>query len=107
MASPAAKIKREVAHHKTLPYTREFIRNADGTWFARILEFPGCMIEGETEAEAMEMLEDAMEGWLTAKLEETNASPNRSSKKILVENSSSARRRAYTVIWSAAPNWKA
>ncbi len=50
------------------PYSRELKQNSDGTWFARIVEFDGCMTEGDTEKEALANLDDAMRGWLKAKL---------------------------------------
>jgi len=52
-----------------LPYTYELRRNEDGAWFACVRELPGCMTEGDTEAEALEMLEDAMKAWLQVAIE--------------------------------------
>ena len=51
------------------------MRNEDGTWFARIVEFPGCMTEGDTQAEALEMLDDAMKGWIQVQIAEKNPIP--------------------------------
>jgi len=53
-----------------LPYRREYVRNEDGTWFGRIAEFPGCITEGDTEAEAAANLTDAMRAWLEAQCED-------------------------------------
>lgn len=69
------KIEDEVNRIIARPYTRELIPNSDGTWFAKILEFPGCMTEGDTIAEAHEMLDDAMRGWLEVKLEDGDPIP--------------------------------
>jgi antitoxin HicB len=52
-----------------LPYTYELRRNDDGTWFACVRDLPGCMTEGDTQAEALEMLEDAMRSWLEVAIE--------------------------------------
>jgi antitoxin HicB len=52
-----------------LPYTLELRRNDDGTWFACVRELPGCMTEGDTQAEALEMLQDAMKAWLEVAVE--------------------------------------
>jgi antitoxin HicB len=65
----------EVQHYITLPYTRELVREDDGTWFARVLEFPGCMTVGETQQEALEMLDDAMAAWVRARLEDREKIP--------------------------------
>lgn len=51
-----------------LPYAREFVKNDDGTWFARVVELPGCMTEGDTPDEAMANLDDAIELWVGVKL---------------------------------------
>lgn len=57
------------------PYTRELTPNGDGTWFARVVEFPGCMTEGETPNEALANLEDAMVGWISVHLEDRDTIP--------------------------------
>jgi predicted RNase H-like HicB family nuclease len=75
MAITAADVLAEVERLKALPYTRELLPNEDGTWFARIIEFAGCMTVGDTQAEALGMLDDAMTDWLTAKLEDGNPIP--------------------------------
>ncbi len=60
----------------SLPYTRELVREDDGSWFARILEFPGCITVGDTREEALEMLDDAMASWIEAKLEGRESIPS-------------------------------
>jgi len=72
----ATTIEAEVARRRAMPYTRELVPNSDGTWFARILEFPGCMTEGDTQAEAIDMLGDAMDAWISAKLEDNEPIPD-------------------------------
>jgi antitoxin HicB len=57
------------------PYRRELVQNSDGTWFAKIVELPGCMTEGDTEAEALENLSDAMREWLRVQIEDGDAIP--------------------------------
>jgi predicted RNase H-like HicB family nuclease len=61
------------------PYARELKRNSDGTWFVRVVEFEGCMTEGDTEKEALSNLDDAMRGWVEASLEDGNNIPPPSS----------------------------
>lgn len=72
----ASSIKQNVKEYLDRPYTREFVPNDDGTWFARVLEFPGCMTEGETQIEAVSNLEDAMIGWIEVKLEDGELIPD-------------------------------
>ena len=51
-----------------LAYTRELIPEPEGGWFVRIKELPGCMSQGETPEEAMNMINDAMAGWIESAL---------------------------------------
>ncbi len=50
------------------PYIRIMIPDSDGSYFATILEFPGCYAEGETAEEAIENLESSAESWIKASL---------------------------------------
>lgn len=75
MIVTATDVPAQVQRLMALPYTRELLPNEDGTWFARIVEFPGCITEGDTKVEALEMLDDAMADWLTAKLEDSDPIP--------------------------------
>jgi antitoxin HicB len=71
----AIPMKEEVEAILARPYTRELIKNEDGTWFARVVEFPGCMTEGETAEAAIENLDEAMAAWVEVKLEDHDAIP--------------------------------
>jgi antitoxin HicB len=75
MATTAIPMKEEIKAVLARPYTRELIKNEDGTWFARIVEFPGCVTEGETAGEALENLEDAMAAWVEVKIEDGDSIP--------------------------------
>jgi predicted RNase H-like HicB family nuclease len=41
-----------------------------GVWIAECLNMPGCVSEGETREDALEMLQDAMRGWLAVMRED-------------------------------------
>jgi antitoxin HicB len=71
----AAGIESDARRYLTMPYTRELVREDDGSWFARILEFPGCMTVGDTREDALEMLDDAMLAWVEAKLQDRQVIP--------------------------------
>lgn len=71
----ATSINEEVERIIARPYTRELVPDEDGTWFARVLELPGCMTTGATETEAIENLRDAMEAWVADALEEGDPIP--------------------------------
>lgn len=71
----ADDVRKEIETYAELPYTRELVPEDDGSWFARVVEFPGCITVGATRAEALEMLDDAMAAWIEAKLEAGEAIP--------------------------------
>jgi predicted RNase H-like HicB family nuclease len=60
---------KDLEYYMALPYTKELRRNSDGTFFAKIRELRGCMTEGDTEKEALEMLRDAMAAWIESALD--------------------------------------
>lgn len=52
------------------PYSRILIPDEEsGTYTAVILEFPGCIAQGDTPQEAYEHLEDAAKDWIEAALD--------------------------------------
>lgn len=69
------EIERRIAEIKAKPYARVLVPEDDGTWFVRILEFPGCMSVGATVDEAMAMIDDAMTGWLRTMLQDGDSIP--------------------------------
>jgi predicted RNase H-like HicB family nuclease len=62
-------MKRTVEEYITLPYTVE-ITPDDGSYFVKVKELEGCMSVGESKADALVMIEDAMREWLTVAIEE-------------------------------------
>ncbi|MEO6836197.1 MAG: type II toxin-antitoxin system HicB family antitoxin [Candidatus Tumulicola sp.] len=71
----AINMTEEVKEILNRPYTRELVKNEDGTWFARVVEFTGCMTEGDTSEAALESLEDAMAAWIEVHLEDNDPIP--------------------------------
>lgn len=76
MTATIASLEEQIKAIKLRPYRRELIPEADGTWFIRIAEFPGCMSVGDTPEEAMSMIDDAMSEWLQVKLEDGDSIPD-------------------------------
>lgn len=68
-------MKKDIEYYLRLPYTRELLPEPEGGWFVRIKELPGCISQGETAEEAIEMIEDAMRGWLEVELEDGELIP--------------------------------
>lgn len=65
--APVNTIK-DLSYYLALPYTIELVREDDSTWFARVPELPGCMTEGNSPTEAVQMMYDAMSAWLEVAL---------------------------------------
>ncbi len=51
------------------PYARVITPSPDGGFTAEVVEFPGCVTQGETLEEAYANLDDAARGWLEAVIE--------------------------------------
>lgn len=63
------KIKERVEEYLKLPYTIKLIKEEDGTYYVSVEELPGCASMGDTPEEALEMIKEAMEGWIESNLE--------------------------------------
>lgn len=57
-----------IAPYLALAY-HHILRRDDELWAAEVLEFPGCFSSGDTAAEAIENLEDAMADWLRSEID--------------------------------------
>jgi len=65
------KNKKDLAYYLSLPYTVKLIPELeDGGYMVMIEELPGCLSQGDTYEEALEMIEDAKKGWLEVSLED-------------------------------------
>ncbi len=58
-----------------LPYSRELVPNEDGSWSARIGEFPGCMATGATRDEALTLLDGVQRGWIASAIRNAREIP--------------------------------
>lgn len=55
---------KNLKYYLNLDYTIRLKQNEDGSYFAEIEELHGCMTEGDTKQEALEMIDDAKKTWL-------------------------------------------
>jgi len=62
-------MNKTVEYYMGLPYTIELWRAPEGGWVVGVKELLGCLSQGETAEEALEMIQDAMQGWLEVALE--------------------------------------
>ena len=64
-----------------LKYPIRLIPYGDGSYFADIPDLPGCMTEGDSLEETIEMIEDAKRAWLEVALESGKNIPIPSTEK--------------------------
>lgn len=69
------RMNKDINYYLNLPYTHELIRESNGEWFIRIKELPGCISQGETQEEALRMIDDALRGWLETEIEDGETIP--------------------------------
>jgi antitoxin HicB len=61
-------MSKSLEHCLSLLYPIELIPDEDGYWFAQIPLLQGCMTQGSSREEALEMLDEAKELWLETAL---------------------------------------
>lgn len=66
---------KDVNYYLSLPYTIEITRADESTWFARVVELPGCITEGDSPEDAAAMIRDAMAAWIEVALEDGQVVP--------------------------------
>lgn len=66
---------KTMEYYLGLPYTIELKQDAEAGWFVKVKELPGCMSQGDTAAEALEMIQEAMELWLEVAIEDGDPIP--------------------------------
>ncbi len=68
-------MEKTLKYYQSLPYTLELTSDPDGGWVISVKELPGCISQGDTTAEALEMIRDAMAAWITVSLEDGDVIP--------------------------------
>ena len=61
--------EKNIAYYAKLPYSIEVTPSPEGGYVATIPDLPGCITQGETRLEVLEMIEDAKLCWLEATLD--------------------------------------
>ena len=67
--------RKDLKYYLSLPYTIQITREDETTWFARVVELPGCLTEGDSPEEAADMIQDALSAWLEVALEDGRPIP--------------------------------
>ena len=74
-------MNKKLEYYLSLPYPIELIPDDDGYWFAQIPLLPGCMTQGASRIEVLEMLDEAKVLWLETALNEGAEIPEPAAKK--------------------------
>jgi len=77
----SSRVRRAVTENKTLeyylslPYPIVLIPDEEGFWFAEIPLLRGCMTQGSSREEALQMLDEAKALWMEVSLERGHPIP--------------------------------
>ena len=63
------ELEKKVNYYMSLPYQIVITPSPEGGYSAKIPDLPGCITQGETRLEVLEMIEDAKICWLEAALD--------------------------------------
>ena len=69
------ELEKKLSYYMSLPYSIIITPSPEGSYSAKIPDLPGCITQGETQLEVLEMIEDAKRCWLTAALEDEDDIP--------------------------------
>ncbi len=61
-------MNKNLEYYLSLPYTIELKPDEDSYWFAKIPLLKGCITNGESRTDALDMLDDAKKLWLETAL---------------------------------------
>ncbi len=70
MQSEVFKMEKDLAYYMSLPYREVIEADPAGGYVGSIPELSGCITQGETKAEILEMLEDAKKAWISTALDD-------------------------------------
>ena len=65
-----SELEKKLNYYMSLPYDIVITHSPEGGYVAYVPDLPGCITQGETKLEVLEMIDDAMRCWLSAELEE-------------------------------------
>ena len=64
-----ATLQKDLKYYAALPYEILITPSPEGGFVATIPDLPGCITQGDTRLEVLEMIEDAKRCWLEAALD--------------------------------------
>ena len=68
-------MEKNLDYYAALPYDIVVTSSPEGGYVATIPDLPGCITQGDTRLEVLEMIEDAKLCWLAAALEDEDDIP--------------------------------
>ena len=70
-----SELVKKLNYYMSLPYEIVITPSPEGGYAAKIPDLPGCITQGETRLEVLEMIDDAKRCWLTEELEDEEDIP--------------------------------
>jgi antitoxin HicB len=64
------KMDKTIDYYMGLPYTIEMVPGLESGWVVSVRELPGCISQGDSPQNAVDMIREAMCGWLEIALED-------------------------------------
>lgn len=74
-------MEKDLEYYASLPYRIVFYPSPEGGYAVEIPDLPGCISQGKTLEEAVEMIEDAKRCWIADALERGEPVPEPSEEK--------------------------
>jgi antitoxin HicB len=68
-------------YYMSLPYRVVLEPSPEGGWITSIPNLPGCITQGETQEEALHLIEDAKAGWIDIALQDGDIIPEPDTKE--------------------------
>lgn len=68
-------MEKNLEYYMSLPYEEHVIPSPEGGFVGTVPDLPGCITQGDTRAEVVEMIEDAKRCWLAAALKDEDDIP--------------------------------
>ena len=68
-------MKKDLSYYAALPYRIALYPAEEGGFVAEIADLPGCITQGDTAEDAIEMINDAKICWLSSALENADVIP--------------------------------
>jgi len=79
----SSEVKKDLGYYLNVSYGIALRKDEEGSWVAKIEELPGCVAHGDSQAQALENLEDVKTAWIEDAIEAGDPIPEPQSQEEL------------------------